>query len=217
MIMYGVRNVYNADQFALCPSQAPRRTISPGPLRARKKSKTRYRFLVCASADGKNRLQPLVVGADNARCLNGRAAHKFGFHYTFNHAAWVNFVIFLLWTYYLDYTIRNTTKQPSLLHLDNASCHGKIVDIPKFQYLRLFFLPKKATSILQPLYAGVIAYVKRRYRQNLTTRDVELIDGGTVENLYNVDLKTAIQWVYNIWFRQESDVIRNCWAKTTLV
>ena len=48
-------------------------------------------------------------------------------------------------------------------------------------------------------------------------RAAELIEGGTLENLYNVDLKTDIPWVYNIWFRLVNDVIRNCWAKTTLV
>ena len=66
-----------------------------------------------------------------------------------------------------------------------------MVDIPKFQCLRLFFLPKKTASILQPLDAGVIASVCI-YRQNLTMRAAEPIDGGTVENLCNVDLKTEI-------------------------
>ena len=51
----------------------------------------------------------------------------------------------------------------------------------------------------------------------MSERAVELVDSGSLSSVYRVDLKTAISWIYDIWYKAHHDFIRNCWAKTKIV
>ena len=63
----------------------------------------------------------------------------------------------------------------------------------------------------------MIACIKKRYKQKVAARAVDLIEGGELNNLYKVNIRQAGLWVYDIWARVENDVIFNCWVKSSLV
>ena len=57
---------------------------------------------------------------------------------------------------------------------------------------------------------GIIACVKRLYKQKVAELAINLIDDGQSANLDNVDMRIAASWVYEIWNRLNNDVIYNC-------
>ena len=59
---YCISNIFNADEFGLFYTAAPRKSIAPGQLRGKKKSKQRVTFLVCANVDGTEQVPPLMIG-----------------------------------------------------------------------------------------------------------------------------------------------------------
>ena len=58
---------------------------------------------------------------------------------------------------------------------------------------------------------------KKQYRKGQIERDTDCIDRGIADNLYHVDLLTAITDVLNIWHGLDGSTIYNCWLKTGLV
>ena len=46
---------------------------------------------------------------------------------------------------------------------------------------------------------------------------MDLMERGVTHNLYNTDLYTAMETIYNIWFEMESSIFYNCWVKTGLI
>ncbi len=78
-------------------------------------------------------------------------------------------------------------------------------------------LPPRTTPIIQLLDAEVIACIKRRYHQRLTMSSVDLVDSGVSENIYQVNLRMTIDWLYDIWQRLDNSIFRNSCVKTGLI
>ena len=174
---YGERNVYNADEFGLWYRQIPTRSIGPARLRGRKQNKDRITFLVCGNADGTERTPPLVIGrATMPKCFGGRTGTELGFQYTSAPRAWMTKSIFFSWLRSFDESFAHTPERRILLLVDNASSHGVVENLPTLHHVRVYFLPKKTTSILQLLDAGEIACIKKHYRKRRTERDVNLLE-----------------------------------------
>ena len=141
-------------------------------------------------------MPPIVIGRSaNPRSFGIKAAIEFGFQYTFDKTALTNELLFSQSLYYLEFVISTTTRRLSLLLLDNAISHGKIDNLLVYRYLRVKCLWKTATSILQPLDAGVIACMKRRYKRKSCQRALKLIEDRIFQNLYKADLKLATGWM----------------------
>ena len=66
-----------------------------------------------------------------------------------------------------------------LLILDNVSCHPSI----ELSNVDLLFLPPNTTAATQPLDAGIIKYLKLKYRQALLNH--LLISSDMYENMDN--------------------------------
>lgn len=49
----------------------------------------------------------------------------------------------------------------------NVLAHGTITNIPQLQNLRIEFLAKRTTAILQPLDLGVVACIRKGYKQKV--------------------------------------------------
>lgn len=168
-------------------------------------------MLVCANAEGQRTTPPLFIEKSRCpKCFDGRNGNKYGFYYTSNSTGWMTEVIFTQWPFHFSYIISTITKRPSLLLLENAPNHVHIDRLPNFRFMRVQFFPKHTTSILQPLHAGVIACLKRRYKRKLYQRALNLFGIGVSQNLYTVDLKLLILWLYDLWSGLENSVIRNC-------
>ena len=58
---YHLRNIFNADEFALYYSASRTQTIGPAPVPANKKWKKRVTFLICFNLDGTEYVPPLMI------------------------------------------------------------------------------------------------------------------------------------------------------------
>ena len=70
--------------------------------------------------------------------------------------------------------------------------------------------------MLQPIDAGVIYALKRRYKRRQMMRVVDLVDTNK-SSIYNVDVLTAMDWIKEEWDAIEPRKILNCWLHTKLV
>ena len=61
------------------------------------------------------------------------------------------------------------------------------------EYTIAHYLPKKTTSISQPIDVDVIALIKKRYTRRDIELGVDLIEHRMITNVYNVDLKIALE------------------------
>ena len=215
---FSLCDVFNADEFGLYYSTAPTRTIGPGPLKGKKVSKEHLTFLVCCNADGTEYVPPLMVStAQRSRCFGGNTGEKLVIDYDFGGKGWINTEIFTRWLCRLDAQIGRNAWRRILFFVNNAPAHGRCVNRPTLDHVRVEYLPKNTTSILQPLDLGVIACVKRRYKHRHTQHAVDLADSGEGEKLYNVDIRLAGMWIYDIWENLQSDIIHNCWKHSSIV
>ncbi len=97
--------------------------------------------------------------------------------------------------------------------LDYAACHGNYEAIPSLRNVEVVFLPANTTSLLQPLDAGIIAAVKKRYRRCQVLNALNQIRRN-IDSVYNIDQLSAMTWVRNIfWQELDSSIIYNCWKK----
>ncbi len=126
----------------------------------------------------------------------------------------MNTLSFFEWQGRFDSYIGRTRNKRVVLLLDNASCHGSNTNTPVLSNVTVIFLPKRTTSRLQPMDAGVIADIKRRYRIRKYERALDLMEGDDTYKLYQVNVLTAIEWMHEIWNEIDSTTIHNCCCKT---
>ncbi len=144
-----------------------------------------------------------------------RIAEEIGSQYEVGAPPWMSTEIFFRWLRGFDEYISSKNGRKVLLFLDDASWHGRPSEQPALNDVRVEFLLKLTTLLLQPQDLGIIACLKRRYQ--LCQRGVDLIGDGHFENICRVDLNIAITWVYDIWDRIEIQIIHNCWLKSMSV
>ena len=84
------------------------------------------------------------------------------------------------------------------------------------QHVKAAFLPANTTSFLQPMDAGAIACIKRRYRRQQVLSGLNSNDPNN-SLLYNVDQLTAMKWIRETWESVKADTVFNWWMKTGLI
>lgn len=160
---YALTGVYNMDETSLYYRQERKVTLSRRKKRAgRKTRKNRLTLCLATNADGSDKLTPLFIDtAKNPRDLKGRdVERKLGIQYTNNKKAWINSRIFVDRLLALDERMRGEQRQILLL-VDNVSSHVR--PETELTNVRLEFLPKNTTSVLQPLDQGIIGCIKRKF------------------------------------------------------
>ncbi len=111
-------------------------------------------------------IPPLVIGhSANPRCFCGRPVDESKFEYRSTPKAWMSQELFFDWLHRFEAYIASTAGRRVALLVDNASCHGTYDTLPNLLHLEVLFLPKNSTSRTQPLDAGIIACIKRRFRR----------------------------------------------------
>ncbi len=130
-------------------------------VQGRKQMKNRVTFLVCTEVHGTKRIPPLVVKRENApSTLVALAAPRSAL--TTNQEGRGGWILTYLKTGCIALTLLyDALGGAALLLLDNASSHRKEDDSLFLRYVHVKFLPKRTASILQPLYLGVIAAIKK--------------------------------------------------------
>ena len=64
---------------------------------------------------------------------------------------------------------------------------------------------------------GFIVALKTLYRRGQIEKAIDQIDRVMTEDLYYIELQTAIAEVYNIWNRIDGPLTCNCWLTTRLL
>ena len=105
-----------------------------------------------------------------------------------------------------------------LLLVDNCSAHNLKTTL---RNIRLEFLPKNTTSILQPCDQGIIRTAKAYFRKEMARSVLRQIDEGNraaaADIAKKISLLDAILMLRDAWADVEASTIRNCWRKGGLV
>lgn len=214
---YRSDDVWNADETGINYAMPPDRTICTTPIPGRKKDKRRLTLLVCANASGTEKIPLMFIGnALRPRCFKKRTGSELGFDYWNNGKAWMTMILFFEWLQRFDTYIRRTPNRRVLLLVDNFSGHGSPECLPLLAAVKVAFLPPNTTARLQPMDAGIIACLKRRYRTVQYNRALDALDDNP-ENIYKIDQLTAMKYIKSVWNGIPGTVIRNCWKSCGLL
>ena len=114
--------------------------------------------------------------------------------------------------------------------MDNCGPHGNEIEDPRGQ-VEIVFLPPNCTFVYQPMDAGIIAWVKKKYCYKLLKIMVDVFDRqdelaglasamphgtagvmeGTKAHLYD-----AMKILDEVWKNLDEELITCCWARTLL-
>ena len=117
------------------------------------------------------------------------------------------------WLKRIDAQISKTDGRTVLILLDTFSGHGTKANVPALASVRVEFLPPNTTSKLQPLDAGIIFSLKRRYRSTQYNKALESLEEGTRE-IYNISKLTAMRYLIRTWKDMPASIISNCCRST---
>ena len=162
--------MFNADESAFWYRRTPTTTIGPAPLLGRKDQKERVTVLICCNASGRERVQPFVVSrANRPRSFGGETGVGLGFDYAVHPRAWMNKILFYDWLSRFNGHIAMTPGRRVCLLIDNASSHGTHDDLPILSDVTVHYLPKRTTSILQPLDGSNCGFEKALFTTTYTS------------------------------------------------
>ena len=203
---YSLKDVYNLDETGLFYRMMPDRSLTTADkTKGVKKPKDRLSVMLCANADGTDKLRPLVIGkSQNPRCFKMFNPRLYCDYYA-NKKAWmVNGILQDFLTSFNKKMKRENRKV--LLLMDNAPSH---IIPPNLTNVRCEFLPPTTTSHLQPMDAGIINAYKAHYRRYVVCYVVEAIDAGRKPQ---IEVSDAIRWTKLSWDEVTADTIKNCWC-----
>ena len=211
---YSPKDVYNMDElglyFDLLPSASY--VIGTDRLRATKNSKRRLTVLLGANADGSDKLVPLVIGkSKKPRCYKEKKVKKPPVNYSSNKTAWMTADIFPEYLSNWNSKLRKEGRNV-LLFYDGCSSHPVK---PTLSNIKAITFPPNATSVLQPMDAGVIKCFKNYYRNRVVLHIVTILKSNEKSTLKDVkiDVLDAMGWIKNSWINMEDKTIANCFRK----
>ena len=119
--------------------------------------------------------------------------------------------IFTEWVNGINNQIKADNRFIALL-LDNAPCHPRL----DLSNVKLVFLPKNTTGVLQPLDLGIIQATKINARKRLLRHLLKLIESApsVVELTKKIHILDAINWINSsCWENVSAETIRKCFFK----
>ncbi|XP_065222127.1 tigger transposable element-derived protein 6-like [Planococcus citri] len=197
------RDVFNADEcalfFKLMPDQLTE--FQNEICREGEQSEERLTILLCANADGTEKLTPLVVGKlRNLACF--KHIKSLPCSYVVQKTAWINANLFKAWLKKLDCDMKAKHRKVLLL-IDNCSAH--LSDIVLENVLVKFF-PATADR-LQPLQQGVMKVVKQKYRSRIIERCLQ-------QSNFSVNVLDALHYLAAAWDDVSAATIQHCFQKS---
>ena len=123
---------------------------------------------------------------------------------------------FFEWLLRFESFVKQTPGRKVLWLLDNFSGHGSGQCLPHLSAVDVRFLPPNTTSKLQPMDAGIIASLKRRYRTVQYNQALDFLEEGNA-NIYHIDQLTAVKCLKAVWEEIPGTVIAHCWDSTGLL
>nr|XP_045609845.1 tigger transposable element-derived protein 1-like isoform X2 [Procambarus clarkii] len=189
-------------------------------------SKDPLTLLLCANASGNLKLKPMLIyhlpqpyalkGTMMSRLPVLWRSNKMSCLTAFLLEDWfVNYVIPTLQNYFL----RKNLSEKALILVDNAPCHPEYLnDI--HDTIKVIFLPKHATSLIQPRDQGVVAQFKRLYLKSILQKLLSASGGKHATlamdfwKLYTI--KDCIVCVHECWSAVTKETLNSVWQNLWL-
>lgn len=216
---YSASEIYSCDELAFYYGMLPERRLTAFPEReltapsypqGNKKSKQRVTVLLCASADGKDKLRPYMLGATNPPWIQ-KTNQSLPVEYDCNTKGWMTLVKFEEWLSRWNEKLINEGRIIALL-MDNCSSHN----VSKvFSNIDIIKLPRNTTPLSQPMNQSVIKTVRTKYRTKLVKWGLEKLE--KTGEFPVMDLKGAINMFGDSWEEISSQTIANCFLNSAIV
>eukprot|EP00170_Pyropia_yezoensis_P001482 contig_6513_g1486 len=225
---------YNADETGLLYRCLPSRSYVVRDDRRQAwrskvmRSKDRVTFTLCSNATGSHKLPVTMIGkAAQPVCFVGQA-NLCPLPYYSPKSAWTDTSVFKMRFHEVCVAgVRTRMRSPVFLFLDNLGCHSDISDLQ----VTIIELPSNTTAVYQPIYAGVIAALKRRYKFRLLQKVVANLDGllasgeaqpqvprgGWLDVMGQAHERDAALIIEKEWRAITAEHLANCWLKTDVL
>ena len=134
-------------------------------------------------------------------------------HYFSNERAWMRTKIMEDALKLLDYKVQ-LGRTKIILFLNSSPCHTETLQ-NRLKNIKLIFLPKCATSQLQPRDPGIMRAFKCKCRKRLLKYVVSRIEEGknTLEIIQDVNIAKVIHWLQVASRDASAEIITNCFQK----
>lgn len=220
---YNDVQIYNCDETALYYRLLPSKSLdlkSNPQKKGLKASKERITVLFCVNKAGNHKLTPLIIGkSQNPRCFKSINIKSLPVEYRNSANAWMTANIFYDWFHSsfvptVQKFLRDSNlPQKALLLLDNCPAHPPADNLMSNDgKIKVMYLPKNTTALIQPLDQGIISAFKSNYRREMIT-SLLASDTEVSTFLKKMDLKDVSYSIGLAWQAITSDTIRNCWKK----
>ena len=213
---YEPNNIFNGDETGLFFKATPTGTLafSGSDPKGGKIQKERLTVLIVANMDGSEKLAYVIGKYANPRCL--KRARATPLPYFSSRNAWMTAAI---WENILDQLNHKMALhgRKIVLLVDNATVHRSTKD---YSNLKVVFLPKNTTSLIQPLDQGVIRTMKSYYRTQLVRKIMAAIESGmTIQEFTKskMDILTAMYMLKRALFLVKPSTVTNCFKKARIV
>lgn len=216
---YDPRQVFNVDETGLLWKKVPRTTYIPGDEEAYhgyKEDKQRVTLLLGGNAAGE-KLTPFFINKYNKpRAMRGADFNKLGVYWSHNTKAWMTKALFKEWfaTKFVPDVSRYLAEQDlpnkALLLIDNAPGHD---DFSEFENIKILYLPKNTTSILQPMDQAPIRAFKAHYIRLFMQQAVREENQELSQFVRNYNMMHCVDNCVEAWKAVTEDTMKNCWHK----
>ncbi|XP_066126892.1 tigger transposable element-derived protein 1-like [Saccopteryx bilineata] len=223
---YSPSQVFNVDETGLFWKRMPERmllalegTARPGP----KAPKDHLTLLLCGNAAGDFKLKPLLVyPSENPRALKGCSKASLPVVWRSNRNDWLTPSIFREWftgcfcpaveSYCASHGLPNC----ALLLLDGAPCHPAHLGSLS-AHVRVEFLPKNTSALIQPMNQGIIATFKAHYLRCTLSHLVQEKAGGDRPSMqefwHSYTVMTAVDNIAQAWAELQPATMNSAWRK----
>uniref|UniRef100_H2ZXU3 DDE-1 domain-containing protein n=1 Tax=Latimeria chalumnae TaxID=7897 RepID=H2ZXU3_LATCH len=171
----------------------------------------RITALFICSMTGKKKDLFIIRKSQNPRCFKN--VRHLPVRYAANASAWMMGYLFGEWLKDWDQKL-GQERRKILLLVDNCTAH--VTKDVALRNIRLEFLPKNTTSILQPCDQGIIRTAKAYFHKQLARTVLHHVDDEN-NKATAVEIANAILMLANAWSDVNALTVRNCWKKGGLV
>lgn len=186
---YSPIDVLNPEKRGLFYKLAPERAVALSRSKGQKQAKNRISILVCANADGSDKVETPFIGTSfEPWVFKKKSAHDYGLEYRSIRCAWMTTQVFFEWLSEFNCRMK-AARRKILLLIDNCSAHCKSDTVPNLKSVEVVYLPPNPTSKFSRSEAGIIAALKCCYRRFRMERAVDLYE-GVIPDIYQKDLLT---------------------------
>ena len=177
--------------------------ITPIAFKTRKEKVTLNLFTNMAGSD---KLIPLEIGKyKKPRCFKNQSILPV--KYTSNSASWVTRAIFDDWLLQWNRKLARESRKVCLI-VDNCRCH---IDLKSYSQIKVEYLPKNSTALLQQLDQGIIGTVKAYYRSLMDERILEMMElvkqGDANSYLEKLSLLDDLHIIDGSWGKVSTETI----------